>query len=137
MRRTAGFTVIELVVVIAISGLLTGMMVSFITRPMGAYIDVARRAGLVDLSEESVRRIARDIRRALPNSLRIAGSDRILELLHTADGSRYRAQPGTNSGTSEDHSATSDWLDLGGDTSFNLMGRFESLSFTYGSARLA
>jgi MSHA biogenesis protein MshO len=132
--RPDGFTLIELVVVISIGALLTGLLTSFVVRPMEGYVDATRRAELVDLSEEAIRRMARDIRRALPNSVRVSGSGRVLELLHTADGGRYRSEPGTNSGTSEDHTAAVDRLDFTGDAQWNILGRFHYLGFTYGVA---
>ena len=42
-----------------------------ITRPIEAYGDQLRRQQLVDQAEMVLRQIARDVRRALPNSIRI------------------------------------------------------------------
>jgi MSHA biogenesis protein MshO len=138
-RSTAGgpgFTLVELVIAMVIASIMAGLAASFITRPMEGYADLTRRAALVDAAEGALRRMARDIHAALPNSLRIAGGGTTLELLHTADGGRYRRAPGTNPST-EDHTATSDWLDFAGDSSFNLLGRLGHLSFSYGSALAA
>jgi MSHA biogenesis protein MshO len=90
-----GFTLIELVITIALSTIVVGFMAIFIAGPVDSYTDQARRAELVDLAESSLRRIARDIRRALPNSVRLnsAGSAVALELLNTIDGARYRDRP--------------------------------------------
>ncbi len=94
-KRTPGFTLIELVITIALSTIVVGFMAIFIAGPVASYNDQARRAALVDLAENSLRRIARDIRRALPNSVRLdsSGSITALELLNTVDGSRYRDRP--------------------------------------------
>lgn len=94
-NRTPGFTLIELVITIALSTIVVGFMAIFIAGPVDSYTDQARRAELVDLAENSLRRIARDIRRALPNSVRLnaAGSVVALELLNTVDGARYRDRP--------------------------------------------
>lgn len=90
-----GFTLIELVITMALSTIVVGFMAIFIAGPVDSYTDQARRAELVDLAENSLRRIARDIRRALPNSIRLdsAGSVVALELLNTVDGARYRDRP--------------------------------------------
>ncbi|NOY13817.1 MAG: pilus assembly protein MshO, partial [Deltaproteobacteria bacterium] len=56
------------------------------------YLDLSRRTRLVDQAEMALRRMQRDVRQALPNSVRIAGAGQYLELLHTVDGGRYRAQ---------------------------------------------
>ena len=127
-----GFTLVELVITLSVSAIVAGLVSSFIARPMEGYVDLARRAVLVDSGETALRRIARDVHAALPNSLRIGAGATAVELLHTADGARYRRAPGTNP-SSEDHTAVSDVLDFSGDTSFNVLGRFGHLAFTYGS----
>lgn len=93
--RLRGFTLVELVVTIALSTIVVGFMAIFIAGPVDSYTDQARRAELVDLAENSLRRVARDVRRALPNSVRIdiSGSVAALELLSTVDGARYRDRP--------------------------------------------
>ena len=90
-----GFTLVELVVTIALSAIVVGFMTVFIAGPVASYTDQSRRAELVDLAENSLRRIARDVRRALTNSVRLNTSGTViaLELLSTADGARYRDRP--------------------------------------------
>jgi MSHA biogenesis protein MshO len=85
---------VELVIVIAISGIIAGMVAVFLLRPIQGYDAQVRRAELVDAAEMALRRITRDIRRALPNSIRIDGTNRIIEMLNTLDGARYREGPG-------------------------------------------
>jgi MSHA biogenesis protein MshO len=59
---------------------------------MNAYTAQTRRADLVDASDSALRFMARDIRSALPNSVRVTSSGTVtaLELLATADGARYQ-----------------------------------------------
>ena len=99
--REAGVTLIELVIVIAITAIIAGGVAVFISRPFEGYIDTARRAELTDIADTALRRITRDLRSALPNSIRItcvpAGctSDTdvyYLEYLQTSGGGRYRAE---------------------------------------------
>ncbi len=99
MRRyhsaAAGITLIELVVVITIIGVLA-VGASIAVRPLiDSYQLSVRRAELTDIADTALRRMARDIRLALPNSLRVAtsGPSTFLELLLTKTGGRYRAKP--------------------------------------------
>ena len=91
-QHTKGFTLIELIIVMVIVSILATMTTDIITLPVKSYIDLERRTTLVDTAEITLRRMQRDIRRALPNSIRITGGN-TLELLHTTDGGRYRAKP--------------------------------------------
>jgi len=126
-----GFTLLELVLVISITAIVGGLITSFVKRPLEGYRDLELRTRLVDVAESSLQRMSRDVRGALPNSLRVSGDGRGLEVLHVADGSRYRDESGTG------HTDATDWLDFAGDTQFNLLGRFPQLAFTYGVALAA
>jgi MSHA biogenesis protein MshO len=90
--RSAGFTLIELVIVIAVGSVVVAFMALFIVMPMNAYTAQTRRAALVDASDSALRFMARDLRSALPNSVRVTTSGTVsaLELLATADGARYQ-----------------------------------------------
>jgi MSHA biogenesis protein MshO len=90
--RARGFTLIELVITIAVGSVVVAFMAMFIVMPMNAYTAQTRRATLVDESDSALRFMARDLRSALPNSVRTAtsGSITALELLATADGARYQ-----------------------------------------------
>ena len=93
--QSAGFTLIELVVTITITVIVASLGAFMISGPVSGFTDQARRAELVDSAESSLRRIGRDVRRALPNSVRITTSGTItaLELLNVVEGVRYRAGP--------------------------------------------
>jgi MSHA biogenesis protein MshO len=90
--RARGFTLIELVITIAVGSVVVAFMSLFIVTPMNAYMAQTRRAALVDESDSALRFMARDLRSALPNSVRTAASGSVtaLELLATADGARYQ-----------------------------------------------
>lgn len=93
-----GFTLVEAIVVIAITGIIAAVGVAFIRAPVEAYFDSVRRAGMSDTADTALRRINRDLRTALPNSIRIKqfpSSSGIfyLEYLQTSGGGRYRAEP--------------------------------------------
>jgi MSHA biogenesis protein MshO len=88
-----GFTLVELIMVIVIMGVVGGMVSVFMKGPIDAYISGGRRAALTDTADTTVRRMARDLHRALPNSLRVcpAGVNG-LEFIPTKAGGRYRAE---------------------------------------------
>lgn len=88
--RIQGFTLVELVMVIALAGLVAVMISTVMSRPIQGFVDQSRRATLVDLASTALNRMARDIRLAVPNSVRI-GSNGELELLRAPVGGRYRA----------------------------------------------
>jgi MSHA biogenesis protein MshO len=85
-------TLIELVITIGVGAVVVAFMALFIVGPMDAYSAQSRRADLVDEADGALRFMARDIRSALPNSVRVSstGSVVALELLATIDGARYQ-----------------------------------------------
>lgn len=91
LPRGRGFTLIEMIVVIAIAGIVASMLLLFFMKPFQEYVDMGRRAALVDTAESALRRMARDLRIALPNSVRVTNSPNgfALELLPIIDGGKY------------------------------------------------
>ncbi len=94
-RRNRGVTLIELIMVIAITGIIAAAVAIFIRRPVEGYIDAARRAALTDEADTALRRITRDLRLALPNSIRVDATGKFIEFLETSGGGRYRAEVGS------------------------------------------
>ncbi len=88
-----GFTLIELVIVILLIGILSGVIFTVLRGPMQAYIDVEKRTRMVDIADTALQRMTREIRLALPNSIRVPVATTV-EFLRTLDGGRYRAKPG-------------------------------------------
>ena len=114
-----GFTLIEMVMVIVIMGVVGGMVAVFMKSPIDAYFASARRAAMTDVADTTVRRIARDIRRALPNSLQTPTSQ-CIEFIATKAGARYRESdisPGD--GTALDFASV--------DNQFNMLGSNDEL----------
>ena len=94
-KQHAGFTLIEMIVVMVITGIIGGMIAMFIRAPIQGYADSSRRAEMGDIADTALRRIGRDLRIAVPNSIRLpnpAGSTYV-EFLPTSAGGRYRADP--------------------------------------------
>jgi MSHA biogenesis protein MshO len=85
---TTGFTLIELVMTIVILGIVSAMVAVFLLKPIQGYFDTTRRARLVDTADFALRRIARDLATAVPNSVRSNGT-LYMELLQSRSGGRY------------------------------------------------
>lgn len=92
--RRSGFTLIELIVVMVVTGIIAGVVVVFFRPAFNSYVAVGRRAGLTDMADTALRKMSRDIRLAVPNSIRSPGSQ-CFELVPTSDGGRYRMGPDT------------------------------------------
>lgn len=89
--RPRGFTLVEAVVVIVIIGIIAGVVAVFIRMPMQGYVESVGRAELADEADLALRRIARDLRLALPNSIRVLPDGHAVEFLQTSTGGRYLA----------------------------------------------
>ena len=83
-----GFTLIELVITIVVGSIVVAFMAMFIVIPMEAYSAQTRRAQLVDDADSALRFMGRDLRSALPNSVRVTSSNTVIEFLATVDGAR-------------------------------------------------
>lgn len=90
----AGFTLVELIIVIVVSGILMAVGAQFIVKPVEGYLDLNRRTELVAQGESALRQMQRELRLALPNSVRVDPVSGLwVECLPTVDGGRYRVQP--------------------------------------------
>jgi MSHA biogenesis protein MshO len=87
--HTRGFTLVELVVVIMITGIMAASLTVFFVPAINTYFDTRRRAEMTDAADTALRRIGRDVRRAVPNSIRIPNSQ-CFELVPTKSGGLYR-----------------------------------------------
>ena len=128
MNARRGFTLIEMVVAIIILGVIGATFGLFIVPAINANQSVERRAALVDSAELALRRMARDIRIALPNSLRVsyvAGTGFAIEMIPTVDGGRYCLSGDANC------AGASQLLAIGSsDTDFDILGCFHNALFT-------
>lgn len=130
--RQAGFSLVELVIVITIAGIVAALSALMIGDQMLAFVDSSRRSDLVNNAETAVRYMAKDIRRALPNSLRTtsSGSREYLEFVPIEGAGRYRAEIGATS-------AAVDVLDFSlEDDSFQVIGVASAFPSVNNNSRL-
>lgn len=85
-----GVTLIEMIIVIVITGILLAFVSLFGQNQIAAYIDTANRAALADAADTALRRITRELQSALPNSVRVSGNT-LLEFVPIRNGGRYRS----------------------------------------------
>lgn len=87
--RQRGFTLVELILVIVLCGMVGAMVSSVLSRPLEGFVAQSRRSELVDIGAGALERMSRDIRRAVPGSLRVSGDGQALELLLIHSAGRY------------------------------------------------
>ena len=88
-RRARGFTLVEAIIVIVVTGILAGMVAVFLKTPMQNYVDTAARVDMTDVADLALRRMTRELRLALPNSVLVSADRRTLQFLLTKTGGRY------------------------------------------------
>jgi len=93
MTRQRGFTLVELIVVMVITGVIAGVLVLQLRPAMQSYLAVRQRANLTSQADAALRRILWDVRTAVPNSLRYTldgAQNQCIEFVPTKDGGRFR-----------------------------------------------
>lgn len=125
--RNRGFTLLEMVLVIVVLGIIGTSFGMFILPAINSHQAQQNRAALVDSAETALRRMARDIRIALPNSLKVtnSGTGFTLEMIPTVDGGRYC------NGDADCATAGANSLTIGAaDSVFDILGCFRNGTFT-------
>jgi MSHA biogenesis protein MshO len=120
-RATAhGFSLVELIIVIAILGILSASVGVFIANPVRAYFETIDRATLTDAGNSTIRRVMREVQAAVPNSARITSrrGTTFLEFVPVVDAGRYRAAASNNFPTQNDPLTVTDATD----SSFQVLG---------------
>ncbi|HEX4927519.1 MAG TPA: prepilin-type N-terminal cleavage/methylation domain-containing protein [Burkholderiales bacterium] len=96
MRRSepqSGVTLIEMIVAMVVVGIVVAATI-FFAYPLRQAVDTAARAALTDVADNALQRIGREVRLALPNSVRVttSASSSFLEFIPVRAGGRYRAE---------------------------------------------
>jgi MSHA biogenesis protein MshO len=84
IRGARGFTLVEMVTVIALTAVLGMVVWRNLSLPVRAFNDGARRAEATATAQLAMERMSREIRLALPNSVRISADGSAIELLRTS-----------------------------------------------------
>lgn len=92
-REARGLTLIELVVAMVLVAIIVGATIYFVY-PLRQAVDVTTRAELTDIADNALQRIGREVRLALPNSVRTDPTSRFLEFIPVRAAGRYRADGG-------------------------------------------
>jgi MSHA biogenesis protein MshO len=94
-RVQAGFTLVELIIVMVVTGIIAGMLTMFFVPSVQNYVATGRRATLSDQADTAMRRMIREMRTSVPNSVRVRnfGLDNEIEFVPTSGGGRYRNAP--------------------------------------------
>lgn len=95
LRHARGFTLVELVVAIAISSIVVLFVGMFITAPLSAFEAQSRRNAMVGDITAAWPRMHDDLREALPNSVRVRvnGNYVAIEMLKVVGVTRYTSSP--------------------------------------------
>jgi len=88
-KKSQGFTLIEMVIVIVLLGVIAGVMTPFILKTMQSYVASKARATLVSKGRLAIERLAREVRQATPNSLTVLDSGNGIEFARARTGGRY------------------------------------------------
>lgn len=93
MRRTAGFTLVELVIVIVLLAILSISVFSYLGLGARIFQDTVARDTQAWESRFALQRFSREARNALPSSLRVSADGACLEMVPIIASSAYLALP--------------------------------------------
>ncbi|MFN2645419.1 MAG: type II secretion system protein J [Burkholderiales bacterium] len=102
MRRCRGVTLLEMVIAMIVVSIVVAATV-FFANPVQQAIDLTARAELTDIADNTLQRMGREVRLALPNSVRTNGS--VMEFIPVRTAGRYRTTSSGACGSATDELA--------------------------------
>lgn len=128
-RRGSGVTLLEMVVVMVLTAIVVGSVL-FLAQPIQQAADVTVRAQLTDTADNALQRISRDVRLAIPNTVRVqvVGGVSYLEFVPIRAGGRYR-----NAATGATCASANDLAFDSADTCFSALGTIPNAGEVVGS----
>ena len=102
LNSSRGFTLVELVMVIVVLAILSTASIKFLSNSAQGLVDTAERQVLASSATIAVEKVLREVRRALPNSVRqfSDGGNECLELVPILHSSEYVSVPIASDATS-------------------------------------
>lgn len=88
-KSQRGFTLIEMIAVIVVLSILAAMGGSFVVESTKSYQSSQTRTRLVNTGRQAIERMSRQLRIALPYSLRLTNSNQCIEFMPIASGGNY------------------------------------------------
>lgn len=88
-KKNAGFTLVELVTVIVLLGIVALGSTQFIRQSTEIYVDAVTRDRLQQQARFAIERMTRELRNALPGSVRVDASGQCIEFLSITKASSY------------------------------------------------
>ena len=88
-KSTRGFTLIEMIAVIVILSILAAMGGTFVVESTKSYQSSQTRTRLVNTGRQAIERMSRQLRIALPYSVRLTNSNMCVEFMPIASGGSY------------------------------------------------
>jgi prepilin-type N-terminal cleavage/methylation domain-containing protein len=75
MKKECGFTLIELILTLVLTALLASIVVEIIAGPIKSYFWINQQAVRVETAEQTIDMIAKELRQALPQTVKIENED--------------------------------------------------------------
>lgn len=100
IKQQSGFTLVEIIIVIAIMGIIGGLSSMIIGRSLDSYAALERRTNLQTSIRLAVERISRELRHALPHSICVNNGGACTDtgnrfyFIPVKDSGRYQDRPG-------------------------------------------
>jgi MSHA biogenesis protein MshO len=102
VSASRGFSLVELILVIILLGIVSTLSLGFLRNGAEMYAQSADRERLLSQSRFVIERLTRELRNALPNSVRISNDGLCVEFIPLKFAGRYTELPGVNAATALD-----------------------------------